>query len=217
MKKALSLILALVMCLSLCACGGGSDTPDTPKATEPPETYYHIGDTVSTNLFSFTLDAATLAIALENTHGENFGNPKEYNPQEDNGNPYVAPTGHTYAAFTYTVENISRSSEEFHGGNFVKVIYKDTEYTTTLDDCAVLYHQDHQYYSNGSMHTEKANTWYSNPSNNMLVGAGEKHSRKTCADFAIEADSLTDAFYLRVSIPSSTGAEVFTYQIPASN
>ena len=144
MKKALSLLLALVMCLSLCACGGGSNTPDTPKATEPPETYYHIGDTVSTNLFSFTLDAATLAIALENTHGENFGNPKEYNPQEDNGNPYVAPTGHTYAAFTYTVENISRSSEEFHGGNFVKVIYKDTEYTTTLDDCAVLYHLVHQ-------------------------------------------------------------------------
>ena len=222
MKKALSLILALVMCLSLCACGGGNDTPETTKAptTEantPSETYYQIGDTVSTNLFSFTLDAATLAIALENTHGENFGNPKEYNPQEDNRNPYVAPTGHTYAAFTYTVENISRSSEEFHGGNFVKVIYKDTKYTTTLDDCAVLYHQEHQYYSNGSMHTEKANTWYSNPSNNMHVDAGEKQSRKTCADFAIEADSLTDAFYLCVSIPSSTGKEVFTYQIPASN
>jgi hypothetical protein len=27
MKKVISLILALVMCLSLCACGGGNDTP----------------------------------------------------------------------------------------------------------------------------------------------------------------------------------------------
>lgn len=32
MKKAISLLLALVMCLSLCACGGGSGTPE---ATEP--------------------------------------------------------------------------------------------------------------------------------------------------------------------------------------
>ena len=35
MKKAISLLLALVMCLSLCACGGGnSDTPDVPETTE---------------------------------------------------------------------------------------------------------------------------------------------------------------------------------------
>ena len=45
MKKAISLLLALVLCLSLCACGGGNDTPvetggDTPVAvpgtTEAP-------------------------------------------------------------------------------------------------------------------------------------------------------------------------------------
>ena len=29
MKKTISLLLALVMCLSLCACGGGNDTPET--------------------------------------------------------------------------------------------------------------------------------------------------------------------------------------------
>lgn len=33
MKKALSVLLALVMCLSLCACGGSNDSP---KATEAP-------------------------------------------------------------------------------------------------------------------------------------------------------------------------------------
>ena len=37
MKKAISLLLALVMCLSLCACGGGeSNTPNTPETTEAP-------------------------------------------------------------------------------------------------------------------------------------------------------------------------------------
>ena len=34
MKKAVSLILALVMCLSLCACGGGSVEPTTEKSPE---------------------------------------------------------------------------------------------------------------------------------------------------------------------------------------
>lgn len=36
MKKVISLLLALVMCLSLCACGGGNDTPETTEA--PTET-----------------------------------------------------------------------------------------------------------------------------------------------------------------------------------
>ena len=41
MKKAIALLLALVMCLSLCACGGSNNTPETTEApteapTEPP-------------------------------------------------------------------------------------------------------------------------------------------------------------------------------------
>ena len=40
MKKALSLLLALVLCLSLCACGGNSNTTDISETTETtaPET-----------------------------------------------------------------------------------------------------------------------------------------------------------------------------------
>ena len=46
MKKAISLLLALVLCLSLCACGGGNDTTKTtevpttttPATTEPEPT-----------------------------------------------------------------------------------------------------------------------------------------------------------------------------------
>lgn len=34
MKKTISLLLALMMCLSLCACGGGNDTPETEAPTE---------------------------------------------------------------------------------------------------------------------------------------------------------------------------------------
>lgn len=225
MKKQATLLMALALCLSLCACGGETSTStDGPVAdTTVPEAYYQIGDTVSTNLFNFTLDAAELAIALENTYGESFGDPKEYNPQEDSNNIFVAPTGHTYVAFTYTVENVSRTSGNFHdcgritNGGFVDVIYKGEKYDTTIDDCAVMYYQDHQYLDiNGQLKTEAANRWYTNPSNNMLVGASEKQSRKAYADFAVEVDSLTDEFYLCVRVPSSEGSEVFTYYIPSS-
>ena len=39
MKKTISLLLALVLCLSLCACGGGNDAPTTeaPAETTAPE------------------------------------------------------------------------------------------------------------------------------------------------------------------------------------
>ena len=48
MKKTISLLLALVMCLSLCACGGSNDVPETTEApttipTEPPVTREIIG------------------------------------------------------------------------------------------------------------------------------------------------------------------------------
>jgi len=37
MKKTFSLLLVLMLCLSLCACGGGeSNTPNTPETTEAP-------------------------------------------------------------------------------------------------------------------------------------------------------------------------------------
>lgn len=38
MKKAISLLLVLVMCLSLCACGGGNNTSDTTDTKAPEET-----------------------------------------------------------------------------------------------------------------------------------------------------------------------------------
>ena len=37
MKKTISLLLAFVLCLSLCACGSGNDTPDTVVTNAPEE------------------------------------------------------------------------------------------------------------------------------------------------------------------------------------
>lgn len=48
MKKGFCFILALVMCLSLCACGGGDSTSDTVE-TNKAEVITNEGDTVETN------------------------------------------------------------------------------------------------------------------------------------------------------------------------
>ena len=83
MKKAISLLLALVLCLSLCACGGSNtDTPKTTeapttKATEPlaEETIYKLGDIIETDLFKITPSFTGYAYELANWPDENFMTP----------------------------------------------------------------------------------------------------------------------------------------------
>lgn len=189
---------------------------ETTVETEPAETYYAVGDTVSTNMFIFTLDAADFAIALERKQ-EAIGLPKEYDPAEDNNNPYVAQVGHVLAAITYTVENVSRKSNEFHDGkkSFVSVRYKDSEYSAEYRDCGYyLTAEKIMVDRNAEVVTLEPYKWYSNVSTNFLLSNGEKTTRRGYADIAVEPDALTDAFYLRITIPSSSGPEVFTYYIP---
>lgn len=116
MKKLIALFLAMVMCLSLAACGnkqinsGNSQTDDGTAAPNDNIQYYKLGDTVSTDIFEFTLNAAEFTIALNNVNDDDRYTPKAYDPQDDADNPYVAPVGHTYAAFSYTVSNLNRAS-----------------------------------------------------------------------------------------------------------
>lgn len=232
MKKTLSLILVLAMCLSLCACSGDTTPSPTDESTiEATETttlpeiqYYNVGDTVSTKLFSFTLDAAQLAIALNNTQGEDHGLAKEYNVEEDKNNPYVARTGHTYVAFTYTVENISRAEEAFYDDSFVSVIYKDNRHSGSMENIADMFYEERKIFSlnadftlNGDPQIIEAGTWHFSPADKLPVDVGQKQTRKAYADFALEVDSLTDDFCLCVKIPGTNGEEEFIYYIPAIN
>lgn len=57
MKKALSTLLVLVICLSLCACGGSNDAP---KATEAPESAeLKIGDAFGTDAVECVIQEIT--------------------------------------------------------------------------------------------------------------------------------------------------------------
>ena len=66
MKKAISLLLALVLCLSLCACGGGNETPNTteaPTETTAPEATKLTKEELLAKASSITNDEAKSALS----------------------------------------------------------------------------------------------------------------------------------------------------------
>lgn len=65
MKKAISLLLALVLCLSLCACGGGNNVPETeaPTETTTPEVSALTKDELLAKAVSITNDEVSSAMS----------------------------------------------------------------------------------------------------------------------------------------------------------
>jgi ABC-type uncharacterized transport system auxiliary subunit len=88
MKKALSLILALVLCLSLCACGSKNKPNGSYSAEIAGKTFATLtfsGNKVTyegsnrTTSGTFTLDGNTVIISYENGNSDKL----EYNIEED--------------------------------------------------------------------------------------------------------------------------------------
>lgn len=224
MKKLIALFLAMVMCLSLAACGNEPTNSGNPQAdngtTAPNENiqYYKLGDTVSTDIFEFTLNAAEFTIALNNVNDDDRYTPKAYNPQDDADNPYVAPVGHTYAAFSYTVSNLNRASCEFHNGSFATVKYDGKTYNSLEEGAYFLYADKQIMDTNGNLKTEKAGEWYNNPGRNFLLMVGEKTTRRACIDIAADIKDLTADVEITFAVPNSDGKKTeFTYLVSAAD
>ena len=227
MKRMTALILAAALSLSLAACGNtgasgstapapGSAAPSAApsEAPEPAVEYHQLGESVATDIFEFTLEDGAFAIALSNVVNETRFTPKEYDPAVDSNNPYVAPKGHTFAAFTYTVTNLDRTSGEFHSGSFASVEYGGESYSALKEGAYYLYQDSVYLDADGDMQTEKAGEWYGNPASNFLLGAGEKETRRAYVDVAADVADLTETFYLTVQIPSSDGTQAsFVYEV----
>lgn len=79
MKKTLSLILAAVLCVGFCACGGNPTTTaleTTPVTTAPAEEkVYKLGDSIETSLFKITPVFTGYAKELANWPDENYMTP----------------------------------------------------------------------------------------------------------------------------------------------
>lgn len=222
MKKLIAILMAAVMCLSFAACDNNqtnNDNKQTDNEANTPNTqYYKLGDTVSTDLFEFTLNAAEFTIALNNVNDDDRYTPKEYDPQDDADNPYVAPVGHTYAAFSYTVSNLNRASCEFHNGSFATVKYDGKNYNSLEEGAYFLYADMQIMDANGKLRTEKAGEWYNNPGRNFLLMVGEKTTRRACIDIAADIKDLTADVEITFAIPNSDGKKTeFTYLVSAAD
>ncbi len=207
MKKTTAILLAIVICISLTACGSSSNSD-----------YYKLGETVSTDIFEFTLNAAEFTVAINNITDEAYFTPKEYDPNSDDNNPFVAPVGHTYVAFSYTVENLNRASSEFHDGSFASVKYDGKKYGK-MDEGAYFQYDNEQYLdTDGKLKTRKGGAWYSDPGNNLLLSTGEKETRRAFIDVETEIKDLTEDVEITVKIPNSEGKEeAFTFLITAAD
>ena len=216
MKKAVSLLLALILCLSLCACGSDKTTE---TSTEPTEEVMEgkFGEAIETDILRITLTKAQLAIKLnasssgtldqiqsgKTTLSDQYFLPEEYNPQTDAGDAYVAAKGHTYVAIEFKADNLDRASVEFDGpfnGQFITVEYNGEKYNSQ---------------TNYGCESENGYKWSRYNSANILLLAGEEMYFRGYIDIPVDANDLNDDFALIFSLPSSSG-KATKFRIPVT-
>lgn len=129
MKRIIALLLALMMCLTLCACGEGGN------GGEPSS--YNFGDSITTEsgMFVFTPAFDGFARALNNWGNENYLLPQgKTKDLEASDNPYFAEEGKTMMYFSATVEYVGDSKENESFDFSFKVDYDGYVFDSTNSD-----------------------------------------------------------------------------------
>ena len=110
MKKTLALLLALVMVLSLCACGGGNVTKaseeNEPKEQETTSSQPKIGDTVHGKTGDFTVTSVEVVDKIENGYYKHLWSPAEKEYYED----VTAEEGYSIVKVSYHFDYTSKSN-----------------------------------------------------------------------------------------------------------
>ena len=91
MKKTLSLLLVLVMCLSLCACSGSAPESAAPETTTTPETTAVPGTPLTLDNYD-----TYLTIFCESNHIDKDNYPPFSVQHHNGGNGMKTTTGYTY-------------------------------------------------------------------------------------------------------------------------
>ena len=238
MKKIISLLLALVLCLSLCACGGGDAAPETaapstttepapetaapstttePAPTEPTIPKLNLGETASTNLVDFTLLNADFTIYASATSNSTYLSPV------DDQTMYGASIGKILMIPAFTMTNKDRAGSMSVCGmtpdwNFNwSVNYNGTEYPVYGFD---LNSDDVRVEMSPGCLIDPLTEYSINKhdSSNYLLYAGETVSMRIVTVANFEPANLTDGFELRISLPNASGElEDFIYVIPDAN
>ena len=233
MKKFIA-VLVTGLAISLVACSNNSSSIEgsvqstqseesnteessTEESVTEPESqeeieYHKFGDTVSTDLIEFSLDRASVTIALENTYGEDYYTPKEYDPVTDANNPFVAKKGRTFAAYTCTITNLDRVSANCLPSVIIE--YDGNEYRGCGYGTYYLYQARTYLDQYGKQHINAANAWYTDVASNLLLSAGEKRTIRAYTDMAVEVSDLTDDFIFKIELPCSDGTKTtFAYSV----
>lgn len=156
MRTTISLLLALVMCLSLCACGDGKVTSPTEapaketqalttEATEAPTdpiVILTVGETASTKVLEFTLDSFTFTDKLDTSGDENYLAPIEENAYITR----VPEEGKTFVSFSFSIKNIGKEELSILAYSTMKLVYSDG-YTFEIDSNNHVVRTDDSYYT----------------------------------------------------------------------
>lgn len=182
--------------------------------SSPQEPTCAVGDTVESDVMSFTLDAAQPTIAVENSGAATFGPgsdgltvegyfmPREYDPEGDKDNPYVAAKGHTLIHLTFTAANLDRDYVEV-GDDLFTIRCNGEEYSADLDTFKL-----------GARSVKGG--WVSMDTINDLMEAGETSSYLCYVDIPVDTDDLGGEFEVVVNLPNSEGeTSPFVYKVAA--
>ena len=133
MKKAISLLLALVMCLSLCACGGGNDTPKTTEA--PTETTPDYTEELTFGLWKKVLmNRATLMFNEDGTGTMSFFNGGSNTFKWKMSGTTISVITEHNKEYTYTIDSAKGYTRLItdDGLPYVKETYYDAERTEVM-------------------------------------------------------------------------------------
>lgn len=181
------------------------------KEVVKEETYYKIGDTVSTDIAEFTLNSSELTIALSNHNDDTYYMPKEYNAKVDAMNPYVADTGHTFAYVDYTLSAIDRSDLNIDNGSLFQVTYNNQKYNGNLKIGL-------EKIESSNFQNKQIGKWIKYNASNMLISKGGKTQYRGYIDINTDIKNLKEKYYIICKIPNSQGTRTtFTYVINAES
>lgn len=213
-KSKLKIIIPIVAVVIIAVVGiiifTRKNTNNTGESIFNNETYYHIGDTVSTDIAEFTLNDSKLTIALSNTNDETYFTPREYDATRDGRNPYVASTGHTLVYVDFTLSAIDRSSVNVNDtfeGSFYKIKYNgktnNGNFKIGLKKVT----------SSNYLNEIATGKWEKHTTTNILISSGGQSQYRAYAE--IESDNnLKDKCYITFNLPNSEGKKTpFTYVI----